>query len=187
VCSKYCTLIVCSNLCHLHHSIRHTADRAEILQEEARSKSTARQNLDVALPPKPDVRHKIRLARIRLRQPVPVLRSRPLQPLLRLPGAPAKQSYAATTPSRTGSSCTTTGSSLAASPPGCFAACRPWTAKSPPFRLEKKRITQRKIHSKQLKQIPKLLPFDFVDFQKSFFENQRPTVRYATRSLIGTM
>jgi hypothetical protein len=31
------------------------------------------------------------------------------------------------------------------------------------------------------------LPFDFVDFQKSFFENQRPTVRYATRSLIGTM
>jgi hypothetical protein len=131
VCSKYCTLIVCSNLCHLHHSICHTADRAEILQEEARSKKPATQDLDAALPPKPDVRHKIRSAQIRLCRPVPVPRSHPLQPLLQLPGAAAEQSYAATTPSRTSSSCTTTGSSLAASPPGCFAACRPWTAKSP--------------------------------------------------------
>jgi hypothetical protein len=59
ICCKYCTIIVCSNLCHLHHSIRYTADRAEILQEETRSKRTATRDLDGALPPKPDVQHKI--------------------------------------------------------------------------------------------------------------------------------
>jgi hypothetical protein len=130
MCYKYCTLTVCSNLCHLHPSIRHTADRAEILQEETCSKRTATRDLDAALPPKTDVRHKIRSERLRLCRPVPVPCSRPLQPLHRLPAAAAEQSNAATTPSRTGSSCTTS-SSLAASPPGCFATSRPWTARSP--------------------------------------------------------
>jgi hypothetical protein len=131
MCCKYCTFTMCSNLGHLHHSIRHTTDRAEILQEETRSKKTATLDLDAAIPPKPDVRHKIRSKRLRLCRPVPVPRSRPLQPLHRLPGAAAEQSNAATTPSRTGSSCSTTSSSLAASPSGCFAASRPWTARSP--------------------------------------------------------
>jgi hypothetical protein len=38
---KYRTFSVCGNLCHLRHSLRHTAARAEIQQEETRGKRTA--------------------------------------------------------------------------------------------------------------------------------------------------
>jgi hypothetical protein len=58
-CAVNTVLSLCGNLCHLRHSLRHTAARAEILQKETREERKATRDLYAAIPqPDADVQHK---------------------------------------------------------------------------------------------------------------------------------